>query len=80
AYDQLAKAIHLLWGGFITFMLLVTLYSVGVYVYSRQRVYLIYVLNTLMATVVISANHGFSRYFLPDWAQVFVSNHILAFA
>ncbi|OOF30820.1 EAL domain-containing protein [Salinivibrio proteolyticus] len=80
AYDQLAKAIHLLWGGFITFMLLVTLYSVGVYVYSRQRVYLIYVLNTLMATVLISANHGFSRYFLPDWAQVFVSNHILAFA
>lgn len=80
AFDQLSRSLHLVWGGFITFTFLVALYSAGVYVYSRQRVYLIFVLVALMSTLLVSVNHGFSRYFLPDPVQIFISNHLVALA
>ncbi|OOE96747.1 EAL domain-containing protein [Salinivibrio sp. IB643] len=77
-YDHFAKSLHLVWGGFMSFAMLMALYSAGVYVYSRQRVYLIYVFATVLSALVVSVNHGFSRYFFPDFIQIFISNHLVA--
>ncbi|ODP99394.1 hypothetical protein BGL48_07960 [Salinivibrio sp. SS3] len=80
AFDHLSRSVHLVWGGFVTFTFMVALYSAGVYVYSRQRVYLIFVPVALMSAMLVSVNHGFSRYFLPDTVQIVISNHLVALA
>ncbi|WP_025740496.1 7TMR-DISMED2 domain-containing protein [Salinivibrio socompensis] len=56
SYDQFAKSLHLVWGGFMTLALLMAFYSAGVYAYSRQRVYLIYVLAIVLSTLVLGVN------------------------
>lgn len=74
-FQTVSLSLHLLWGGFIAFVFGIALYSSGVYIYSRDKVYLLYVAYVLTALVQISAIHGFGRYLFPHGLHAFFSEN-----
>ncbi|SKA61142.1 EAL domain, c-di-GMP-specific phosphodiesterase class I (or its enzymatically inactive variant) [Enterovibrio nigricans DSM 22720] len=76
-FHKVTQLLHFIWGGFVSILGIVAIYTFAVFVSLKERVYLVYALYVVTAMVQLGALHGFGTYLFPATLQTFFSNNIV---
>jgi diguanylate cyclase len=64
-FDQYKNTVLMLWGGFITVVIVMGIYNLVLYFGNRETVYLLYIAYITLFLIVLSVLHGYGLYLFP---------------
>lgn len=78
-FDEYLQTIHLIWGGFIGIVLLMTAYNLILFIALRDKAYISYVGYVLSMLVLLGLTHGYGYYLFEEDIQRWMSDNNMAF-